>query len=144
MRRILFVIAILGLLVSGYLAVVYITGGPIVCGEAHGCETVRASQYSSFIGIPTPLFGVIFYLLLAAGAILFTPGNRRRLAWPLALLTAIGLLTSAWLTYLEAFVINAWCFWCVISALLTVAAAVIVWGKLPSLLKHNSFSTHDD
>jgi uncharacterized membrane protein len=129
MRRILFIVAILGLLVSGYLVITHVFGGPILCA-GHGCETVRASSYSHLLGIPTPFYGIVFYLLLATGALLWStqPGQ---VALPLLVLTGVGLAMSAWLTYLEAFVIHAWCLWCVASALLSLAAFGIVWYTVP-------------
>jgi uncharacterized membrane protein len=129
MRKSLFVIAVAGLLVSGYLFVTYVTGAPIVCNTDHGCEIVRGSIYSSFFGIPTPAFGLLFYALLAIGALLWTPSYARLLRLPLALLTGIGVATSAYLTYLEAFVVEAWCSWCVVSAILTIAAFILVWFR---------------
>lgn len=129
MRIPLFSIAVLGLLVSGYLFVTYTSGGPIACGVGHGCDTVRASEYSSFFGIPTPAYGLVFYLVLAIAALLATPANRRWIRWPLSLLTGIGLAVSAGLTYIEAFVIDAWCVWCVVSALLALAAFILVWFR---------------
>ena len=117
-RRALFAVAIAGLLVSGYLFITYTTGGPITCGVGHGCDTVRASEYASFFGIPTPAYGLLFYLLLAIGVII-------RWQRGVLLLTALGLLTSAYLTYLEAFVIHAYCLWCLVSAGLTVIAFML-------------------
>lgn len=122
-KYLLFATAIVGLAVSGYLFVAYTTGGPITCGVGHGCDTVRASEYSSFFGIPTPVFGLIFYLLMAIGVII---KRWDLLKW----LTLGGLIVSGYLTYLEAFVINAWCFWCVVSAILSVVAFVIVWLRM--------------
>ncbi|MEX1997740.1 MAG: vitamin K epoxide reductase family protein [Candidatus Andersenbacteria bacterium] len=129
MRKALFVIAILGLLISGYLYITYTSGGPILCGSG-GCEEVRGSAYAHLFGLPTPLYGIIFYVLLGVSAILWTPPWYRRLHFPLLLLTGIGLVVSIWLTYLEAFVIEAWCRWCVVSAVLTLVAFALVWSTL--------------
>jgi uncharacterized membrane protein len=118
MRQLLFAVAIAGLLVSGYLFITYTSGGPITCGLGHGCDTVRASEYASFFGVPTPVYGLVFYLLLAIGVII-------RWQRGLLLLTTGGLVVSAYLTYLEAFVVEAWCTWCVASAVITIAAFVL-------------------
>ena len=130
-RRWLFGVAILGLLDSAYLLFAYTAGAPLVCNVAHGCDVVRTSVYASFFGLPTPVYGVIFYSLLAVGALLWAGAERRWLRLPLALLTGSGLVVSGYLTYLEAFVIEAWCLWCVVSAVLSLAAFVIVWTALP-------------
>jgi len=129
MRIPLFAVAIAGLFVSGYLYITYTSEASIVCGVGHGCDTVRLSPYASFFGVPTPAYGILFYLLLATAALLSTPANRRWIRLPLSLLTGSGLLVSAGLTYIEAFVIDAWCVWCVASALLALAAFILVWFK---------------
>lgn len=132
----LFIIAVLGLLVSGYLYITYTTGAPIVCTGGAGCDTVRASAYATILGLPTPAHGIIFYLILAVAALLSTPQNASWMRLPLALITGVGVAVSGWLTYLEAFVIEAWCLWCVASALLTVLAFVLVWYTLPQYGNH--------
>lgn len=119
-------IALLGLLVSGYLYFAYVSGGPIVCGANRSCEVIRASVYANFFGLPTPAYGLIFYGLLGVGAALWSGERNRRMYWLLVLLTGGGLVVTAYLTYLEAFVIHAWCRWCVVSALLSVSAFVVV------------------
>lgn len=123
----LFVLALVGLLVSSYLLLVYTQGGPIKCYGGHGCDTVRASIYAAFFGIPTPAFGVMFYILLAVGALLIGITSSRWLHYGLLLLTGSGLVVSAYLTYLEAFVIYAWCWWCVVSAITATLAFLLVW-----------------
>lgn len=132
MRIPLFTIAILGLLVSSYLLVAYVTGGPILCRGGYGCETVRASAYASFMGIPTPAYGVVYYSLLITGVLLLSSIHAAAVRQCLKFLTLSGLLVSAYLTYIEAFVINTWCWWCVVSALLSLAAFALVWVSLES------------
>lgn len=130
MRKSLFLIAIAGLLVSGYLFVTYVTGAPIICSTDHGCDVIRNSQYAQFFGIPTPAYGLIFYSLLAIGALLWTPAYARLMRLPLALLTGSGIAVSAYLFYLSKFIIEAWCSWCLVSAILTVIAALLVWKNI--------------
>lgn len=127
MRIPLFIIGIIGLLVSSYLLVAYTTGGPITCTGGHGCETVRASIYSSFMGIPTPAYGVLYYLLLVTGSLLLASAHAAVMKQCLKVLTLSGLFVSLYLTYIEAFVIEAWCQWCVVSAILALLAFLLVW-----------------
>lgn len=129
-RRVLFLVAIAGLAISGYLFVTYTTGAPILCGLDIGCDAVRASEYSSLLGLPTPLYGLVFYAALAAGAAFLPSWHSAWLRLCLMVLTGIGVAVSAWLTYLEAYVIQAWCIWCIASAILTLVAFGLVWGKL--------------
>ncbi len=93
----------------------------------HGCSTVQQSKYGKILGIPISIPGLALYVVLvAAAAILLT--NFRGWA-PYAILIAFfgalfGLAFSAFLTYLEAFVIDAWCIYCIVSALLMVLLAI--------------------
>lgn len=130
MNKLLLVIAVLGLTVSGYLLFTYQTAGPMVCLSGHGCEAVRASRFAAIFGLPVPLYGVFYYFGLGVLAALGNPAEARRLRLPLRALTGVGLAGSAWLTYLEAFVIKAWCSWCVISAVLAAIAFLLVWSRL--------------
>ena len=126
-RKFLILIAIAGLIISGYLAYLYAVQVPIPCSTDGGCDIVRESDYAQFFGIPTPWYGIVFYLSLL-GLVEFWDGEiRGRLFLMLKLLTLSGLLVSLFLTYLEAFVVLAWCSWCVGSALLSLSAFVLVW-----------------
>lgn len=129
-RRALLVSSLAGLVVSVYLLITYMGGGPIVCGVAHGCDVVRASEWSSMYGVPTPLLGVLFYLLMI-GIVLF---RTIASAWkPLSLLrltrvfAIIGLLESIYLTYVQAAYIGAYCSWCLTSGVITLILFCLVW-----------------
>lgn len=126
MHKPLFITAFLGLLVSGYLFIVYTSPIPIICGEDGGCHVVQASQYAQFFGLPTPAYGLLFYAFLAALASLW-PQKSPLYTFTLYFTTLTGLLVSGFLTYLEAFVVEAWCFWCVISAILATIAFLLIW-----------------
>lgn len=119
-KQLLLIISFAGLLVSGYLLISYVTPVPLVCDTTGGCEVVRLSTYASFFGIPTPLYGVVFYTTLG---ILAALERYNYVRW----LTAIGFVISVYLSYLEAFVIEAWCLWCVVSAVLSTLALVVAW-----------------
>ncbi len=122
----LFVLGIIGLLISTYLLGVYVLGGPIKCYGGHGCDIVRASEYASFLGIPTPAYGAVFYVVLLSATLLIKEKPTKRLKQFLQLHTTIGLVVSGYLTYLEAFVIHAWCLWCVASATVATLAFLVV------------------
>lgn len=128
MHRTLFGIALLGLVISSYLWIARISPIPLVCTDNGGCHTVQASRYAAHFGIPTAFYGILFYLALSMLAIFHNRGRTPH--WMMILLyltTGIGFAVSAYLTYLEAFVIKAWCAWCVVSAILTTLAFAIVW-----------------
>ncbi|CAN5762955.1 hypothetical protein BH23GEM9_BH23GEM9_34820 [soil metagenome] len=121
-RMILAVLALIGVLISAYMTA-YKFGllGEIVCGTG-GCSTVQNSPWASFMGVPVPLIGLLGYGALMATALAGVEAFRTSRLVPLTLVAgaSVGLLFSAYLTYLEAFVIHAWCRWCITSAVLSV------------------------
>ena len=121
-------LAVVGLLISAYLTWVHYAGvAPVCVGGSGGCETVQASSYATLLGVPVAALGLVGYsgLLLSA----FLRGGAG--AYLGLLVALVGTLFSAYLTYLELFVIHAICEWCVASATIMVAAlicaAVGVW-----------------
>ncbi|MBR9990435.1 MAG: vitamin K epoxide reductase family protein [Gemmatimonadetes bacterium] len=123
--------ALVGVLISAYMAA-YTFGmvGTIACGTG-GCAIVQNSPWSVFLGVPVPVIGLFGYGLLVTTALLgLQPrfADDRRIA-ALLLVGAIGgAAFSAYLTWLEASVIHAWCRWCVVSAIL---AGLILFCALP-------------
>jgi uncharacterized membrane protein len=108
-------LALAGIGVATYIAIADAGGGAPVClAGGHGCATVADSRYSHLAGIDVAVFGIAGYVLLLAAAA--APGDLGRFAgFGLAL---VGFGFSAYLTYLELFVIDAICQWCVASATL--------------------------
>ncbi len=118
LRRAAGALAVVGVGVATYIAIADSGGGAPAClAGGGGCETVAASSYSHLAGINVAVFGIVGYLLLTAAAL--TPGDRGRLAGFGVSLAGFGF--SAYLTYLELFVIEAICQWCVSSAVLMTA-----------------------
>lgn len=100
----------------------------LFCAPGGGCDTVNTSPYSELGGIPIALFGLGMYALIAALLLLEGRWAYGRLAvFGLAL---TGTLYSAYLTYLELFVIHAVCPYCVISALLVAGLLLVALARL--------------
>ena len=124
-------LALAGVGLATYLAM-YKLGmiGTLACG-AGGCETVQLSRWATLLGLPVAVWGVGFYIALFALALLGTTDRFVDEAWvshAMLALTSWGVIFSAWLTYLELFVINAICVFCVVSAILvTVLFLLSVW-----------------
>lgn len=121
-------LALLGFFVALYLAMVklgYI--GSMSC-TIGGCERVNSSEWASMFGIPVAVWGLGFYVVTFAVAYLGTlPGwaASKNISLLLVTLTGFGVLYSAWLTYLELFVIHAICQYCVASAIIVTAMFVV-------------------
>lgn len=127
-RIVLGVLAVVGLLISAYLTWVHFMGvAPVCVGGSGGCETVQTSSFATIFGVPIAVLGLVGY-----GGLLFSALLRGVAGVYLGFLVAlVGVLFSAYLTYLEVFVIHAICEWCVASAALMVAALVCaVFGAL--------------
>src|SRR5262245_58925501 len=109
------VIATVGIGVATYITIADSGGGAPTClAGGHGCATVANSSYSHIAGINVSVFGIVGYVLLLAAAGI--PGDPGRFGG--LLLALVGFGFSAYLTYLELFVIDAICQWCVASAVL--------------------------
>ncbi|HET8712967.1 MAG TPA: vitamin K epoxide reductase family protein [Gemmatimonadales bacterium] len=132
-RQAIALLALVGLFVAIYLwlhALGY--GGPIKCGTGD-CDTVQASPYAVLFGFPVAFYGVVGYLgILIVAIIGLRPAalGDRRWTLLLALLATVGVLFSAYLTYLELFVIHAICRWCVGSAAIITAIWIVALSAL--------------
>jgi uncharacterized membrane protein len=126
-------LALAGIGVSGYLTWAHLANQSVACGQSQGCDIVQQSVYSEIAGIPIALFGLLAYVTLFVLAMLrgHVPDNLEEYI-PLAIfgISLIGVLYSAYLTYLELFVIYAICRWCVSSAVIITA---IFLFSLPDL-----------
>lgn len=122
------VLALIGLFISAYL-LLYSLGyyGDLLCGVG-SCEVVQTSEYAVFLGLPVPGWGAAWYAGMFGLALWMATGRgRRRGAGRLIALGATaGLGFSIYLTAIEAFVLEAWCRWCVASAVLTVVIFLLV------------------
>jgi uncharacterized membrane protein len=118
------VVALVGIADSGYLTAKHLSGARVPCTVTGGCETVLTSSYSEIFGIPTAAFGVLAYLLAFSLALLTAFGNRAM--WKVfGVIVLIMTGFSLWLIYLQAFVIGAFCQYCLLSAATTFTLFVI-------------------
>jgi protein-disulfide isomerase/rhodanese-related sulfurtransferase len=126
MRKSLAFAAILvGIFDSSYLTWAYTSLSHRMVCAGGGCDLVRASAYAYPFGIPMPIPGLIFYVVLAALALIDAHRPSERVWKTIAVLSGAGVLFSAWLTYLEAFVIHGFCTWCVVQAICVLIIFVL-------------------
>lgn len=121
-------LALVGLFVSLYLTL-YKLGyiGTLQCGVG-SCETVNTSRWATFLGLPVAAWGLGFYvvaLTIALAGVQDRFADSRTLSIVMTALTGWGVLFSGWLTYLELFVIDAICIWCVVSAVIVTIMFVV-------------------
>lgn len=118
LRLISMALAVLGVLVSIYMTIYKLTANNAMCLGSGDCSTVNASKYSLIYGIPVALVGVGGYLAILAILALEQRGGSFYLSnGPLAVfgLTVAGFGFTLYLVYIEAFVLRAWCPFCVTS-----------------------------
>ena len=118
-------VALAGLGVAAYLTYVHYQPEALVCTAGGGCETVQESSYAELVGIPVALLGVLTYVAVLV-LVAWDSELARTLAAAIAL-TAAGF--AVYLIVLQAFVIDAWCVWCLVNDLVIVPLLVVltVW-----------------
>ncbi len=118
------VVALGGVADAVYLTVKHFTGEAVPCSIVEGCEQVLTSSYAEIFGVPLAAFGALAYFTAFSLAILAAFGNRRM--WTLfGIQVGLMAIFTAWLLYLQAFVIEAFCQFCLISAAITLVLLAI-------------------
>jgi uncharacterized membrane protein len=141
MRYLIALLALAGLTVSALaLHVHYMdpaSAPPCAVSEHWDCGTVNHSKYSVFppttfdekpgaIHIPVALIGILGYALIAV----FAVAGRLRIVLELA---RAGFFCAAFLTYIEAYIIQTWCIYCVWSQ--GIVAAILLATVIALLLR---------
>ena len=115
-------VALAGAAVAGYLTYVHYRPAALVCTGGGGCETVQESSYADIAGIPVALLGLLAYL-----AVLVLVAWDTELARTLAAAIALGAVGFAvYLLAVQAFVIDAWCVWCLVNDLVIVPLLAVL------------------
>jgi uncharacterized membrane protein len=132
-RMIIAVLALIGVLISVYLTLhKFGVIGTLVCGTG-SCEVVQTSKYAVVFGIPVPLLGLIGYAIILVVAMVGLQSDKRAVSIALFLLADAAVIFTLYLTYLEAYVIHAWCRWCLASAAITILIWFFALAELPRL-----------
>jgi uncharacterized membrane protein len=116
-------VACIGLADSGYLTIKHLQGAYIRCGG--DCSAVLGSRYAEGIaGVPLAGFGAMAYGIVIISSIIAACGltGGRQIFSVMAITMA---LVSVWLIYLQAFVIHAFCKYCLASAAASFTLAAL-------------------
>lgn len=124
-------LALCGLADATYLTVAHLAGDDSVCGSAAGCSTVLSSVYATIGPVPTAAFGVLAYFIVFSAAIYAAFGSRKAHSVIAVVVVVMFLVTLAFL-YLQAFVLHAFCPFCLLSAAITFLLTGLVVGTWPS------------
>ena len=125
-NRIVFVLSLLGVQVTGYLTLSHLNLLTLFCARGLGCDKVAQDPLAHGLGIPalamvpTAVFGLAFYLLLIILCDARAMARTRFMRWGLGVaqwgFALMAMFISLWLTFAEAYVIHGWCLWCLASA----------------------------
>lgn len=122
------ILSFIGILDAGYIAVKSFTGGTVTCPLVGGCSDVLQSPYSQLFGYPVALYGVIFYVIVFVLAFLYLDREHPLVYKALSIMPLFGFLFTLYFLYLQAFVIEKYCFYCLVSATLsTVMFLMTLW-----------------
>src|SRR5262245_11077520 len=133
----LFVLALLGMALAGYLTFTAWQGKLVAfCTEGAGCDVVLNSQWSTLFGMPTSFWGFLTYGLLAAVAWNRYADNQWRWAWVASL---FGVLYSLYLTSISFFELRAACPYCLTSLGLMTVIFLLTTFQRPENLPNFSW-----
>lgn len=133
------IVAFIGLIDSAYLAGSYYTGTPLSCGEISGCNEVAQSEYSKIAGVPLSTLGILYYAFAVAAAFIFLIKRRQVYATLLSLVTMLGFFASLYFIYVQVYLIEAICIYCMISAATsTVLFAIAAGVRHHRIYEHNN------
>jgi len=127
------ILSLIGLVDSLYLTILKVTNNQSLCLKGIGdCWSVNISRYSEIAGIPVAILGAGAYLAIVLLTlfedrlpILREYGNLFLFG-----ITLIGVIYSAYLTYVEIAILNAICPFCVLSAVLMVGLLALAIYRL--------------
>lgn len=122
------VVAVLGFIDAAYLTAVHYLHIVPPCSVVQGCEQVTTSVYSTIGPVPVALLGAMYYLVMALLGVAALDAKSVKLARLLVLLSPFGFLASIGFVYLQLFVIEAICLYCLFSAL--TSTLIFVFGLM--------------
>jgi uncharacterized membrane protein len=119
-------LALVGAGIAVYLTITHYGDQPIACNGVGDCDYVNSSEYASLMGLPVALIGAGAYatmLVASAGAWLRRDATLLLAAWGVAL---ASFAFSMYLTYIELWVLDAICVYCVASAIVATGLFVVL------------------
>lgn len=119
------ILAAIGFIDASYLTVSHLTGSAVNCSISGGCDTVLGSEYSEIFGIPLSFLGLGYYATIFFITLYCLDSTSRKALSFLTLLPLGGFAFSLYLVYLQIFVIEAICQYCMVSAINSTILAIL-------------------
>lgn len=120
-----FLLAVVGFADAVFLSLMHFQQGDFGCSLITGCDVVLSSEYAVLAGIPLSYLGVLYYLTLLTGFAAYYQTEATLVHKGIAGISGTGLFFSLWLVYLQAFVLEAFCQYCLLSAIVTTSIFTI-------------------
>jgi uncharacterized membrane protein len=127
-------IALIGLAEATYLTILYLTGETAVCGGSSDCFKVLGSSYARPAGVPLAALGSLAYFSVFSFATFAAFGYARAHTF-FALSVLAMFVVTLWLLFVQAFLLHAFCRYCLFSAALVFILAALVTLAPPSRRK---------
>lgn len=138
--------AVIALAVLGMLATAYLTyqhykfSGQSFCNINNyvSCDIVNKSKYSEIFGVPVSILGFVAYSIFFIATLgLLKNWSFEKIGGALTAFTGFSFLFSIYLTYIEFFVLQAICVFCVTQQIIILIIFIIL---LTLWLKHRKLS----
>ena len=113
------VFSFLGFLDASYLTAKHYLHFEVPCSILNGCEQVLTSEYADVWGVPVALFGALYYLSVLLLVVAYLDRKNSMFLKGAVLLPITGFAATLWFVAVQIFLLNAFCFYCMVSAGLT-------------------------
>ncbi len=122
------IVSLFGFIDASYLTVEHYRGIIPPCSIVSGCEQVLTSEYSTVFNIPVALIGAVFYLIILASIFAYLDTKNTKLLKLILLLSVLGFIASLGFLFIQAFILDSYCLYCLGSAITsTVLFVISVW-----------------
>ena len=114
------ILSFAGFVDATYVAVKFYLSSPLSCAFFENCNRVINSSYAKIFKAPISLLGAVFYLTIFLLSVYYLDAKRGWALKAIFFLTALGFVFSLYLLYVQAFLLNQFCSYCLISAATSV------------------------
>lgn len=115
----LVVLSFLGIANSVFLYYKHKKKQPFVCPMNSDCNAVINSKWNNLFGIKNEILGILYYISILIGSILLYFNNETIVYYLILISSSIALLFSGFLMYIQKYKIKEYCFYCIISAIIS-------------------------
>jgi uncharacterized membrane protein len=120
------ILVLIGFADAAYLSMLHFYQTDAGCSLITGCDAVLSSEYAVIAGVPLAYLGILYYLSLIITLMAYYQTELKRFLQGLFVLNTTGFIFSLWLVYVQAAILNAFCQYCLISAVISTILFFIV------------------